>query len=63
MTTTKKPAAKQKYKAECKRCKHVSTRSFSARAALENKKGKNPFSCENCGAKVGYNWLKVVTKA
>jgi len=49
----------KRYKPECKRCKHVAAREYPAAAVRANLKGKNPFSCENCGAKVGYRWLPV----
>lgn len=67
MTEIKKPAAKpapkkkmaKKYRPECKRCKHVAERAYPASAVRANLTGKNPFSCENCGAKIGYKWLPV----
>lgn len=49
----------KKYRPECKRCKHVAEREYPASAVRSNLTGKNPFSCESCGAKVGYKWLPV----
>jgi hypothetical protein len=64
--TEKKTAAPRKrkkaaafYKPVCKRCKHESDKQYPLADVKRNLEGKNPFSCESCGAKSGYTWQPV----